>query len=225
MVLVRRTLAFRWILPVAELILSFAFMWPGRHEVLGEARDAIKLAWTRESPGPNLDDHFLLVIPEGIAASELQFENIERRTWIPQVLNLPSGFVQLPYVIFSSSKDEWVPPGFELMTWRAVTWPLLGVIFWWSAGRGIEAVLSAQAREIKPALSWAEIILAIFILVFTALTAIALAANSHPERDPEFPTRLWVCASVIWFLLAGSLITAKVLQWQIAKHNEPVPPA
>jgi hypothetical protein len=75
-----------------------------------------------------MNEVLAIVIPERFTPEQKsEFKSFEIRKWLPSVLNLPSRLVQLPYEILSNSKDEWVPVGLDLMTWRAISWPLLGL--------------------------------------------------------------------------------------------------
>jgi len=59
-------------------------------------------------------------------------------------------------VILNPSKEEWVPLGMDVITWRAISWPLLGILFWWSAGRGIEALIATRRGLVQPEISWVK---------------------------------------------------------------------
>ena len=63
----------------------------------------------------------------------------EIRTAVPLALNLPVFVVQLPYILVAPAKREWIPKGIFPNTWRDLTWPIVGMCFWWFLGRSIEA--------------------------------------------------------------------------------------
>jgi hypothetical protein len=136
-----RVLALRWILPIAQLVLSIAVLWPVRHELTWQVSDAIRFRRLSKTRAPSLDEVLAIVIPKRPTSQpRVELASFEKRKWMPSVLNLPSGLIQLPYVILNPEKEEWVPLGVDVMTWRAISWPLLGILFWWSAGRGMEAL-------------------------------------------------------------------------------------
>jgi hypothetical protein len=60
--------------------------------------------------------------------------------WTPMALNLPVGIVQLPYVILNPAKQEWFPARMDFRVWRAISWPIFGLLFWWVAGRSTDAL-------------------------------------------------------------------------------------
>jgi hypothetical protein len=98
-----------------------------------------------------MDDVPAVVIPEHLTEDQKsEIKVFEIRKWIPQVLNIPVELIQIPCAILTPDKEEWVPSGLDLMTWRAISWPLVGILFWWSAGRGIDALLSARRDLIQP---------------------------------------------------------------------------
>jgi hypothetical protein len=140
-----RVLALRWILPIAQLVLSIAILWPVRHELTQQVKDASRYSRLTKTRAPTVSEVIAISIPERFTPQErAELASFERRKWMPAVLNLPSGLIQLPYIALNASKEEWVPVGLDLMTWRAITWPLLGIIFWWRVGRGIEALLATR---------------------------------------------------------------------------------
>jgi hypothetical protein len=138
---------------------------------------------------------------------------LESREWVPLMLNLPSGFVQLPYAAVNPSREDWRPRGINLRTWRVISWPLLGILFWWCAGRGIEALIAARRRFVTPQITWPETVMAVMLLLFCGFTAVSLPLSGHPDRN--FPLILWMAGSGTWALLAGLTIFARVMQWRL----------
>jgi hypothetical protein len=49
------------------------------------------------------------------------------RLWAPALLNLPAMWLELPRVIVSHDKNEWVPVGMSFQYWRALAWPLVEI--------------------------------------------------------------------------------------------------
>jgi hypothetical protein len=161
-----------------------------------------------------------VVIPERLAPQQkAEFKSFEKRKWMPLVLNLPSGLIQLPYVILNPSKEEWVPAGMDVMTWRAITWPLVGVLFWWSAGRGFDALLAMRRGLIHPAISWIETIFGTILFLFCATAAVCFPIFDNNVRDPDFPVRLFAWGFGWWALFAGALVTARFRQWRMRKKT------
>lgn len=134
------------------------------------------------------------------------------------VLNLPSGLIQLPYVILNPAKEEWVPLGMDLMTWRAISWPLLGILFWWSAGRGIEALIATRRGLVKPEISLPETAIGAALFLFCVIAAICLPLFGNNDRDRDFPLKLLSCGLGMWALLGGAMAAARLGQWRIRRR-------
>ena len=210
----------RGILPIAEIVLSLAILWPVRHELTQQIGDSIRFARLANVRRLTLDEILANVIPQRATPQQrAEFDSFEKRKWMPAVLNLPSGLIQLPYVILNSSKEEWVPSGMDVMTWRAISWPLIGVLFWWSAGRGIEAVIATRKGLIRPRVTWIEAANGAALFLFCAIAAVCLPLFGNDSRDPDFPVKLWSCGLGLWALLGGASVAAKFAQWRIERRN------
>jgi hypothetical protein len=133
------------------------------------------------------------------------------------MLNLPSLLVQLPYVILNPAKEEWVPRGMDFKTWRVISWPLLGILFWWSAGRGVEALLASRQQLIRPRISRFESAAGAALFLFCAVAGVALPLCVG--SDAEFPVRFWVAGSAIWAALGGVMVAARLAQWRIQRKT------
>jgi hypothetical protein len=210
--------AWRLMLPFAQLVLSLATLWPVRHELTQQVQDAMKFSRLSEKRPPTIAEVVANVIPQRLTPEQkLEFKSFESRKWVPSVLNLPSGLIQLPCVILSPSKEEWVPVGLDLMTWRAISWPLLGLLFWWSAGRGIDALLAARQRLVRPRITWIETAIGIVLFLFCTIAAVCFPLFGYNDHDPDFPLKLFSCGFAMWALLAGVLIMAKFRQWKVLR--------
>src|SRR6266436_4488398 len=127
-----RCLPYRWILPIAQLLICAVVLWPIRSELVFEIRASIRdygaATALKQEPHYVLPDslHLNLDDPQW----ERSFRSTERRLWTPTMLDMLVGLVQLPYVIQNPAKTEWVPNGMNFKRWRAISWPLIGLIFW-----------------------------------------------------------------------------------------------
>ena len=136
---------------------------------------------------------------------------VEARLQTPALLNLPVLVVALPYAIFSPTKNDWVPRGMEVGTWRAISWPFIGVIFWWTAGLGIDALLSARRGRMNPRIRWFHSVLAAVALTCGAFVMLAPFFAS-PDSDSSSLVIFMGLAGGIWLLLGGTTLAALVLQ-------------
>jgi hypothetical protein len=100
--------------------------------------------------------------------------------------------------------------------WRSVSWPFFGIIFWWIAGRGIEALVASRRRLLSPVITWIEVFVA---SVDVALGTLILALFLSGDRSGfVFPWPSAIAASGLWILLGGTTIVARVAQWRIRRR-------
>jgi hypothetical protein len=152
------TLAFRWLLPITQLVLSMVVRWPLHTILIQQVRLSIREYRHQQTPLPHLAEGQQFRILEVPLSPQEQmeretFQSLEKREWVPTMLNLPAGLMQLPYAILNPSKQEWMPTGMDFKTWRVISWPLIGILFWWSGGRGLEALLAARRHLVRPKLA------------------------------------------------------------------------
>jgi hypothetical protein len=114
---------------------------------------------------------------------------------------------------------ELVPLGMDVITWRALTGPLLGILFWWVAGRGIEALLAARRGFVRPEISWVETGIGGALFLFCTIAAIGLPLFGNKNHDPDFPLTLWCCGLGTWALLGAVVAAARVGQWRIRRRS------
>jgi hypothetical protein len=105
-----------------------------------------------------------------------------------------------------------------LQTWRVISWPLIGILFWWAAGRGIEALLAARRRVVRPQIGWTETIIGAALFLFCAVIAIGVPICAGIDKD--FPMKLFVAGSGTWAVLGGMIVAARVAQWRIIRRRE-----
>src|SRR5882724_13188324 len=145
-----RGFPFRWFLPLAQLMVCVLILWPYWPgmclQLWASIHGRAPFVPTPEQlpPGTTID---IEVPPSPQREQELDWFDIRLRA--PASLNLPVGIVQLPYVISNPAKTEWVPRGMFSQMWRAVSWPFVGIVFWWMAGRGVEGLVAALRRAIS----------------------------------------------------------------------------
>jgi hypothetical protein len=195
---------FRLALPLGQLVLCAVILLPIRGYIFYE------LGLTRLA-GPALPFQF--------GGSLLRpFAEWSQQTGMTTVaaLNLPAGLVQLPYAIFSSGHVEFTPGAVSFRVWRAVTWPVLGTLFWWLAGRGAEAFVAALSGRLAPRLRWIETVVACAIVAVCGAITVGSSLNANTVRGDE--TLIIVAAgSAMWTLLGGLAVVARILQWRTRK--------
>jgi hypothetical protein len=171
------------------------------------------------APGPAVNIDIPTLTPEQQKRADRAFEIESLRMKVPMVLNLPVSIAQLPYVIPSSSKREWVPRGMTTDTWRAITWPFAGVLFWWLAGRGVEAFLASRRKVVSPRLTLPETVFAaIFVCLGVVIVAGTVTSTAEDWRDLQLLP--FVGSGVIWGVLSGLTIAARISQWKIRRQAQ-----
>ena len=219
--------AFRWLLPIAQIMVCLTVLWPWRAVLIHQIGSSVRAYRALESSLPQAGHGdpaaasvsvYVYADPE----ESRKTQALERDEWVPMMLNLPSGLVQLPYVILNPSKEDWSPSGINLRTWRVISWPIVGILFWWSAGRGIEALIAGRRRRIGPRITWVETGIAAALFVFCGIAAVSLPLSGYHDRN--FPLMLWILGSGTWALLGGLTVAARAMQWRLGNQmNVPAP--
>jgi hypothetical protein len=220
-----RTFPFRWLLPALQFSICLISLWPYRYFLIFELSSSIKTyapAQSRKASSQPMRIDIPTLTPEEQTAFD-RAEKIEYlRMRVPVALNLPVGIVQLPYVILNPAKTEWVPRGMLTETWRAISWPFAGVLFWWIVGRGIEALRSSRKAIISPRVTLPETIFAaLFVCLGIVVLVGTVTTTPDDRRDLQFIALL--VGGLLWGVLAGLTIAVRILQWRIRRKAEPVP--
>ena len=213
--------ALRWLLPTVQLILCLTALWPWRvtlvHQI-GRSLGAYRtqnpsLPKAAQGDGGVSVSAYMYADPQELRRQQ----GLESHEWVPLMLNLPSGLVQMPYVILNPGNEDWRPRGINLRTWRVISWPIIGILFWWCAGRGIEALIAGRRRLVNPQITWPETVMAVALFLFCGITAVSMPLSG--QHDKSFPLILWILGSGTWALLAGLTIVARVLQWRLTTQG------
>jgi hypothetical protein len=220
MVRERCTLPFRWLLPITQLVICVVVLWPLRGLLVWQVKQSIHAYQRQGNPVSALpeDQKVSVVVPPSpeLERELTAFDRLERQKWVPVALNLPCSLVQLPYVILNPTKQEWIPRDMDIQTWRMISWPLAGCLFWWIAGRGFEGVIAARRRLIFPIITWIETIPSAALSLFCAVAAVCLPLFSG--HDGDFPMKFFVAGVAMWAVLGGVVVAARVAQWRLRKH-------
>lgn len=199
----RRTTRFAWVLPLTVLFLCGILLWPMR-------------VWIASTIGIHLPAWLvwptILDFPRWLAPASSLFDFVA-------ALNLPAGAIQLPYVIFfSPDKREWMPAEMDFRLWRALTWPLLCIPFWWMASRGIDALIALKQGQLLPKISWLESILGAVMAVLFAVAFVGLLIVSYGDKDQT--GRHFIAGLGLWAMLGSLSVIAKFRQWRLHKNQK-----
>jgi len=211
----------RWVLPVAELLVCLVALWPARgHFLVGLMLAKLLRAPTQQGTGQVSEPQYVIDLPELTPERQQEvdarYEKELRRMRVPVVLNFPVAVAQVPFSLVT--KREWVPQGILKESWRALIWPLVGIVFWWLTGRGIEALSASFQRSVNPRLHWMEVTWAVVLVVVGIVTFIGIVTSTPDDRrDKDFMALMY--GGLLWGVLAGLTVTARFRQRRIRKSN------
>lgn len=210
MITIRRAFPFRWVLPIGQLLLCFVLLLPELGFLAFQVHSVAHAYWPQkvEAPLAHLNLKVLIVDPD-TPPPTMRIRRI--RVSLPALINLPSGFVGL---------SAWVPKGMLPDFWRAITFPLVGLIFWFVAGRSIEALSAARSRSLSPAITWVEFGTALLIIIFCALFCVGMVVDPSVRKDLVFPWLPAFVASSLWILLGATTVAVRIVQWQIRQRSK-----
>jgi len=219
-----RSFPFRWVLPIVQLVLCVVLLWPMRGFLFFEVMESIhSYSILAPKTGATSDSKVIYNIVLPTTREEQQRADSVTKLWetrktAPMALNFPVLIVQLPYVIASPTKREWVPRGMFFDVWRALSWPFVGMLFWWFSGRGVEALSAARRSVGLPRISWVETIFAL-ILFCIGLVALIGILTSTPDDRRDIQFLALVAGGLLWGVLAAVTIAARFQQWRIGKRS------
>jgi hypothetical protein len=200
---------FRWVLPIAQLVLCRMLLWPWKGAFLLQLRSAAHARWPTTVEAPTFRITTPIVPPTPGDRSTRTIADLRLTT--PALLNMPSGFVGLAH---RASVRKGMLPDF----WRAMSWPFVGLIFWWIVGRGIEALGVSRSRVVSPAITWVETVTALLVSFFAGSLFVGLMVDPSMRSDFIFPWQLAILACGFWTFLGAVTVLARLLQWWIKRR-------
>jgi hypothetical protein len=211
----------RWMFPVAQLLVCVVALWPVRgHFLVGLMFGKLLRASAQQGTGQVSEPQRVINLPELTPERQREvdasYENELRYMRVPVVLNFPVAVAQVPFSLIT--RREWVPQGMLKESWRALIWPLVGIMFWWLTGRGIAALSASFQRTVHPRLHWIEVTWAVVLFAVGVVTLIGIVTSTPDDRrDKDFMALMY--GGLLWGVLAGLTVTARFRQWRILKSN------
>ena len=101
-----------------------------------------------------------------------------------------------------------------MWTWRELSCPIIGILFWWLAGRSIEALLFSRHKILLPKIRWREVVVSLPALAFGAIWAVGLCIDQSARTEFPFWMPLAIFGSM-WLVLGASTSLAYFLQWRL----------
>jgi hypothetical protein len=136
------------------------------------------------------------------------------RMLVPAAINFPAVLVDLPYSMFSEDRKEWTPKGMYFELWRAISWPVVGMFFWWIAGRGIDALAAARQEVIFPRLTIIDVVVGSVVLAAGLLVLVMMLVEGGKDRaDPTLA--FFTMGGGVWAALGAVSVIGRLAQWRL----------
>src|SRR5215813_4314460 len=216
---------FRWAFPVGQLLLCVVLLWPLRGELYSNlhpktpAKPVGPLNIPTVPASPNVKTGQFTIIQVGSVPQDQRAERVKQvRLSVPSSLNFPAFFVD--YFISGLVTDKSRPYSEEFRkSWMAVTWPMLAIVFWWMAGRAIEALYAARKRLLLPRIGSPEVTVAVALLFFGGGLCLSFLLGGS-TRDLD--SYLLAAGAALWALIGATMLIARIAQWRIRKGMQAV---
>jgi hypothetical protein len=187
-------------------------LWPWSGFLLMQMRGVAHDHWPTKVAEPVYRLHATLELeapqtPQRERAAELA----QLRVSTPALLNLPCGFLGL-------ATHASVPDGMLPDFWRSISWPFVGIIFWWMIGRSLDALVGARRRVLLPAITWIEVALGLLVVVFSGAICIGFLSDASFRDEFFYPWRWAAVAYVLWIVLGAMILAARLVQWRIKRR-------
>jgi hypothetical protein len=134
------------------------------------------------------------------------------------VLDLPGGLIQLPIETLRPGKTEWRPAWIDFRMRRALTWPILGMVFWWIAGRATEALAALGYRQLSPKINWVETITGFLVMAGGAVIFCGMLIGLASGEMDSIAIDL-AAAGGLWTLLGSLSVVARFRQSRLRKKT------
>jgi hypothetical protein len=121
-------------------------------------------------------------------------------------IDVPANFVEMPIDGFSKAwPDTWSPDGLTVSDWRAITFPIYTLPFWWFAGFGLDTLLNRHHPR-WPVLLIGTILFAVFFLL---TLIVSFTKGVETDRSVTVPI---VVGCIVWNLFFATFPVAWVLR-------------
>lgn len=219
-----RRFPFRWVLPSAQLVVCLALFWPVRGLIFFEviqSTHSYSSPIAKSSATSDTKEVYAITLPR--TPGEQRQVDTSATLWgarrTPQLaLNFPVLVAQLPYIIVSPTKREWIPRGMSPDVWRPLSWPFAGIFFWWLFGRSVEALSATRRSLVLPRINWVETTFALILFVIGLVTLIGILTSTPDDRS-DIQFMALVAGGLLWGILATATIAARFLQRRVLKRS------
>src|SRR5262249_20308622 len=114
--------------------------------------------------------------------------------------------------------EPWAPRGMDFDVWWAMLSPVAGIIFWWLAGRGIDAIVAIRKKVIFPRIRKIEAMLAAMWACF-GLWLVSAVVQDLSEIESDSLIVLGI-GGALWTLIGGVVVTGWFIQRRMQKRSD-----
>lgn len=128
-------------------------------------------------------------------------------------INLPAFAVDLLLSrAFSSWPASWAPAGIDSLTWRAISFPIFCLPFWWFEGLGIDGLLKQKKFH------WGTLLLGTLLWGFFVFLLVGLRLSMSPEEraDTAYP----FLGFGLWVLLLSVFPVGWIMRFRSRRSSE-----
>lgn len=207
---------YRWFLPLIQLLACILLLQPYWSSLRTQVWQSIR-DFEQSLLQSNQQPAVVINVPPGLLPAP---QPVDLHLATPAALNLPVGFIQVPFVLLSPDHTEWTPENMSLAEWRGLSWPFLGLVFWWLAGRGLEAFSAAAGHGrfaiIRPPLRSVDVTVGLSLFTMGSAAGLMYAF----DQNPFLLMKDWVFATGagLWAVLGAIIVVARLLQWRIRRR-------
>jgi hypothetical protein len=200
---------FTVLMPLLSLVMSVCLvLLPATFDYLAEQQNAIKAEQLSvdqgnpaAAPGRIQIIHNVLSIVDDTSAD------------IINGIMLPGNAIDLPIDrLLPSWPDTWHPTGFSVFSWRAITFPIYCLPFWWFAGYGADALLKRRQPR------WPTLLAGTFLCALFVLLAIGGCLAPSPFSTPAVNIPI-IIGAFLWTLLFATFPTTWIREGLVCRRR------
>jgi hypothetical protein len=121
-------------------------------------------------------------------------------------IDVPANFVELPIDRFSNAwPDTWHPDGLTVFDWRAITFPIYTLPFWWFAGFGLDTLLKRRRPR------WPVLLVGTILSALSLFLTIGMSLANGIETDRAITVPILI-GGILWNLLFATFPVAWILR-------------
>ncbi len=104
-----------------------------------------------------------------------------------------------------------------MWTWRDMSWPIIGVFFWWLAGYSVEALLFSRYKILKPKVRAWQVVASLPAMGLGAALAGLMLFDQSARKEFDY----WMTIAAfggMWVALGATTSLAYFVQWRLRRR-------